>query len=309
MAITLQTYERFNKLTNYKLNKFVVEVGDFFKFEMPLITRFYLGQSKFIDKKHIKKLNALTEESIKITGIFSSYKNIMPTVDYWELLDLIEDLRTHLQYGQNISKYVRSSEIKGKVKAGYAYNYNMFEEQTLEDVSKNISKNPNFQDAWAQIALDNDLREVDWDIEGGTQLELIDQSFQANLVTSMIDNTVGDRVYGKDLKKLLEFEDDDLLVLGYKETAIQTVDILATLAKGDIPEFPGLGLDASVWKGTNISKINFPLINREMQGIFATDDLFKDFKVRSIKYVDGDLFIEYEVGTKRGLVVVNNITI
>ena len=309
MAITIQTYERFNTLTNYKLNKFVAEVGDFMKTEYPAIVSFYLGNSDFIDGKLIKKLNSLTEESIKVTAIFSAYKNIMPTVDYWELLDLVEDLRTHLQYAQNVSKYVRSSIIKGKVKAGYVFNYTMSEEETLEDVSRTVSKSADWRNDWAQIGIENDLREVDWDIDGGTELELVDKTFQAGLVTSMIDNTIGDRVYGKDLKKLLEFEDDDLMVLGYKETALQTVEILSTLAKADIPEFPNLGLDANVWKGTNISKINFPLISREMRGVFDTDDLFQDFKVRNIEYVDGDLSIEFEVGTKRGLVVVNNITI
>ena len=309
MAVNLETYNRFYSLTNYKLQDFVVEVGDFFRLEMPLIVGFYLGQKERIDRKHIKKLNRLTEESVKILGIFRDYKNIMSTVDYWELLDGIEDFKSHLQYAQNISKYVRSSLVKGKVTNSYIFNHTMASNETLENVSRDIQKSFDPDNRWADIAVDNDLREVDWDIDGGTELELRDTTFQAGIVTSMIDNTIGDRIYGKDLTKLLKFEDEDLLVLGYKETAIQTVDTLSQLAKNDIPEFPGLGINANIWKGSNFSKLNFPLISREMRLVFNTDDLFKDFKVLEIRYDNGDLFVQYEIGTKRGLVLINNITI
>ena len=309
MAVNLETYNRFYSLTNYKLQDFVVEVGDFFRLEMPLIVGFYLGQKERLDRKHIKKLNRLTEESVKILGIFRDYKNIMSTVDYWELLDGIEDFKSHLKYAQNISKYVRSSLVKGKVTNSYIFNHTMASNETLENVSRDIQKSFDPDNRWADIAVDNDLREVDWDIDGGTELELRDTTFQAGIVTSMIDNTIGDRIYGKDLTKLLKFEDEDLLVLGYKETAIQTVDTLSQLAKNDIPEFPGLGINANIWKGSNFSKLNFPLISREMRLVFNTDDLFKDFKVLEIRYDNGDLFVKYEVGTKRGLVLINNITI
>lgn len=309
MPIPIVTYQNFYKLTNYKVNFFVADVLDFFKKDFPQIVEFYKGNAKFIDKKRIKKLNSLTEESIKVTSIFKDYKNIMGTVDYWELLVLIEELKSKLKYGQNISKYLRSSLIKEKVQSGYAFNHDMTVEQTLENVSKNILDKNDFNNQWVEIAIENDLREVDWDIDGGTKLELRDNSFQANLVTSMIDNTIGDRIYGKDLKKLLEFEDDDLLVLGYKETVFQTVDILSRLAKNDIPEFPSMGLNASVWKGTNISRLNFPLIARELRAVFNTDDLFQNFKIRKIEYKEGDLFIEYEVNTKRDLVIINSVTI
>lgn len=309
MAVTLQTYERFQSLTNYRLQDFVIEVGDFFDSEMPIIVRFYLGQRTILDRKYLKHLNALTEESINVLSIFRSFKNIMSTVDYWELLDGIEDLKGKLKYAQNISKYVRSSLIKGKVKNSYVFNHIMGPEETLENVSRDILKNTRSEDDWSEIALDNDLREVDWDIDGGTELELNDTTFQAGIVTSMIDNTIGDRIYGKDLTRLLEFSDDDLLVLEYKETAIQTVDTLSKLSKNDIPEFPSIGINSNIWKGTNFSKLNYPLIIREMNLVFATDDLFKDFKVLEIKHVEGDIYIKFEVNTKRGMVLINNITI
>ena len=46
-----------------------------------------------------------------------------------------------------------------------------------------------------------------------------------------------------------------------------------------------------------------------MESNFKSDDLFKDFKVLKIDYIEGDIFIKFEVGTKRDEVIVNSVTI
>lgn len=305
-----KTLDNFKDLTNFDFKKFATEVSDFFRFEMPQIVSFYLGTTKYIDKQRINNLNALYEKSLVLTGVFRDYKRTMSTCDYWALLDIAEDIKTHLKYSQNIPKYLRSSYIKGKISAGYVFNYTTSNQQTLEDVARDVlGKNDFNNSGWTSIAKMNDLREVDWDISGGTDLELLDNGFQASLVTSMIDYTIGDRVYGKDIPTLMKFENDDLQVLGYKDTAYQTVDILSKVAKRDIPEFPSMGINAQFWKGVNISQMNFPLIKRELESNFKSDDLFKDFKVLKIDYIEGDIFIKFEVGTKRDEVIVNSVTI
>mgnify|MGYP001286883243 CR=1 FL=1 len=306
-----KTLENFKSLTNFDFDDFTDRVSDFFRFKMPKIVTFYTGSSKFIDKECIDTLNKLYEESLVLTGIFRDYKRTMSTCDYWTLLDIAEDVKTHLRYAQQIPKFLRSSIVKGKIKAGYVFSYTMSQEQTIEDVAYDVLGQTNDfnNSAWVNIAVMNDLREVDWDIQGGTDLELLDNSFQASLVTSMIDYNIGDRIYGKDIPTLMKFDNDDLAVLGYKDTAYQTVDILSTLGKRDIPEYPDFGLNAQFWKGVNISRMNFPLIKKELERNFGADDLFKNFKVLEIDYIEGDIFIKFEVGTKRDEVIVNSVTI
>jgi len=309
MAITIESYERFNSLTNYQLQRFLLSWNDFSTRKFPQIRAFYQGRTKRLNGGLIKELNEYAEEVINVLGLFDTYKNAMTTCDFWELLDIVEDVRTDIQYKINIPKYLRSSLIKGKTEAGYTYEYTRSIQETLEDVDRIQLGNTTFNNTWSEIAIKNDLREVDWEIDQQSELELVNTAFQAGLVTSMIDYTIGDRIYGKDIKKLFEFEDDDLMVLSYKDTVYQTVNILSTLSKNDMPEYPYLGINGDIWKGTNFSKINYPLIFRELEGIFRTDDLFKDFKVRSIDYLEGDLYIEFEVGTKRDLVIINSVTI
>ena len=309
MLVTQETYDKFFKITNYDLGSFVFRAKDFFGTSLPIISAFYSGKSKYLDKKHLKELNLLGEESVKILAIFKNFSKTLDTCDFWMLLDGIEDIRTHIQYVQNLPKYLRSSYIKGKVKAGYNYQYTMSANETLEDIAIDQLGSANFHNKAQEIAIDNDLREIDWDIDGGTQIQLTDTSFQMALVTSMIDYTIGDRIYGKDIDRLLTFQNDDLKVLGYKDTVYQTVDILCQLKKRDVPEYPWLGTNGNYWTGSNLAMTNLPIIGKELEKIFKTDDLFKNFKMRNVNYKDGDVFIEFEVSTKRDLVIVNSVTI
>jgi hypothetical protein len=300
------TIDKFNKISGYDITNFFFSTQRFFQIAFPQIEKFYKGDLKFIDKKYFVGLDKLEKEAIKVTSIFKEKKELMLTVDFWDLLDMAEVLKTSLQRTQKLSKYLRSSIVKGKTSKGFVFQYIMSAEETLEDVAKNVMKSTDFQNYAQQIALDNDLREVDWDIDGGTELDLRNDAFQNNLVTSMIDNTIGERIYGKDLKKLLTIDttEEDLVVLDYKETVYQTVEILSQLSKGDIPEFPSLGLDGNIYKGVNYSQLNYPSIVREMNKSFSSDDLFQDFKVRSISHDNGDLFIDFEVNTKFNLLII-----
>jgi len=301
--------QKFEKIANFPVSYFLTDSRDFFKDDFPKIVSFFKGESDFIDKKHIKMLNKLSEQSLQISYIFSDKKNLLNTVDYWELLDSIETLTTKFKTAQNISKYLRSSILQAKNKSGFVFEHITDQEQTLESISDNILGDRNYNNDWTKIALENDLKEVDWDISGGDKLRLRKRIFQSNLVTSMIDNTIGERIYGKDIKRLLNFKDGDLETLSYKDTVYQSVDILSTLNKNDIPEFKFLGLNSDLYKGTNFSQLNYPSIARELERNFRTDDLFRDFEIKKMEYKDGDIFIEFSVDTKYELTVIKNVSL
>lgn len=305
------TIEKFNKLSGYDITTFFQLSKIFFQTGYIEIEKFYNGKLNFIDKKHFINLNILEHDSRIITSIFKEKKELMKTVDLWTLLDMTEDLKTAFQRTQKLSKYLRSSITQGNLKSGFVYSYQMSAEETMEDVAKNLLKRTDFQNLGQNIPLDNNLREVDWSINGGTELKLRNNAFQNNLVTSMIDNTVGDKIYGRDLTKLLTFitSEDDLQVLSYKDTVFQSVEILSSLSKTDIPEFPSLGLQGNLYKGVNFSQMNYPSIVREMNKTFSSDDLFQDFKVTDLSHDNGDLFINYEINTKYNLLIIKQVVI
>jgi len=301
--------DKFQKLTNYPIGDFFIASKRFFLSDYKNFVNFFGGNSNFLDQTSVKKLNQLCEQSFVISNLFLRNKKLMTTVDYWELLDSFEDVKTKLETTINISKYLRSSLIANQNRSGFVFNYDVVPEQTLENVSRTVLADSNSDDSWIDIAIENDLEEINYDIKGGERIKLRKRLFQANLVTSMIDNTVGERIYGKDIKRLFTYKDDDLESLQYKETVFQTADILSGLEKGDIPEFPQLGLDGQIYKGANLSQLNYSSIVRELRNNFASDDLFKDFEIKDFKIVDSDMFIEYKVDTKYDLVIIKNIVV
>lgn len=303
-----RSIEKFQEITNFPLSNFIVEADSFFNNEFNDIVAFFSGNRESLNKGYITKLNSLSEKAQYIQQIFRSRKDSLDSIEFWELLDAIEDIKVKLSTTQNISKYLRSSIVKGTEKAGFVFDTIMRNDETLEDINLHQLKE-NDEESWFDIAFDNDLKEIDWDIAGGKELKIRKRVFQIDAVTSMVDNTIGEKIYGRDLNRTLTFKDDDLETLSYKETAIQTVDILAALSKGDIPEYRNLGMDHMLYKGSNFSKLNYSSIVRELNKNFATDDLFVDFKIRDIKYEEGDVFIEFEVGTKYELIVIKNIKI
>jgi len=300
---------KFKTIANYPMDQFLIDSKSFFEIDFPKMVDFFGGRANFLDKKHIKNLNDLLHESAIIENLFILRKNLMGTSDFWELLDVFEDIKTKLETAQNISKYLRSSIIANKNKAGLVVDYSLMKEQTLENVSRTFLNQNSFENDWVNIAIENNLKEVDYDIMGGANVKVRKKVFQNDLVTSMIDNTIGEKIYGKDILKVFTFEDDDLKSLGYKETAFQTADILAELEKGDIPEFPGLGLNMLFYKGINLSQLNYPSITRELRNNFASDNLFQDFEVKSLKTMEDNIFIEFKVNTKYELVLIKNVAI
>lgn len=307
--ITLDQINKFEEKTNFPLAETFFEVRTFFSESYPEIINFFKGKTETIRKEHFKALKYLLAKLELATNKFSENKNLFDRAFYWEILDTLEDIKLKLQTTSNSSKFLRSSIVNGSFKSGMAVQYKMNKNNTLEQVSSLILKDTDSDNDWVKIAVENGLKEEDWDIDGGTELIVRKKAFQNNLVTSFIDNTIGERVYGKDINKNFNFKEDDIDILGYKETVQQTVEILAKLTKGDIPENPGIGLAANLYKGVNYSQLNLPSISRELARNFNTDDLFRDFEVLDIKHVEGDIFLDYKINTKYDLVLIKSVTI
>lgn len=307
--IDLNVIDKFRKETNFDIGSFLTDSYSFFEDDIPELVSFFKGKRNKIDKKSLDRLNKLSEKSITITILFEKNKKKLKTYDFWELLETFEKIKTKLKGTYKLSKYLRSS-ITGKSEtSGFSFEYIMRSQETIEDVTNEILEKNNYENNWVNEAINNDLKEEEWDIKGNTKLNLKKQILQTNLVTSMIDNTIGKKIYGKDIKKLLEFKNNDLLVLSYEETLNQTVNILSTLSKSSIKEFPWLGINFDIYKGANLSQLNLPILSKELKRNFENDDLFKDFKIRSLEIDEGDLFIEYEVGTKYDELIIKNITL
>lgn len=307
--ITLEQISEFEKITSFPLKEFLSDVKLFFQVNYPEIVKFYKGESNFIKKENFKKLDRLLLDCERATDKFKTNKNIFNRAFFWDLCDSLEDVKIKLQTTKNSSKFLRSSLINGSSKNGLAVKVLMSKNETLEDISKKVLNSSDPDNDWIDIAIENDLKEQQWDIDGGTEIIVRKNLFQNNLVTSFIDNTVGERIYGKDINQEVKFQDNDLLSLDYKETVIQTVEILASITRNSIPEFRNMGLDPTLYVGSNYSQLNAASIGNQLRRNFNSDDLFKDFEILKIELNNGDVFIEYQVNTKLNEVLIKSVTI
>lgn len=273
------------------------------------MVKYYNGVENNLDQKHIRNLENLNRRANDLTAQFALNKNKLNTCEYWDLYDLVEDLRTQLQTITNLPKYLRSSRTNSNYRNSFGFTHTMGAQQTFEDISGGILRDTAPDDDWVKISLDNDLLEHQWDIDGGTQLNLFKERFVGGFVKSVVDVMVGEKIYGLDIYKRLTYENNDLKVLSHKETVFQSVEILSQLKKGDIPEFPSMGINASIFIGGNLRGLAYPVVIREMAKTFSTHDLFFDFEVTEISYKDGDLKINFKIKTKYQLLVEKTVVV
>jgi hypothetical protein len=128
-------------------------------------------------------------------------------------------------------------------------------------------------------------------------------------MASVCDNIIGQAAYGKDISVSMAFVTDDLNVLNYKDTMLQSINTKINLKEGDVPEFPNYGINQSMSVGNAVGSFSFPMIFRKLSEVFATDDSISAFAFKDIKIEKDAVKIVYTVQTKYNQIISNEITI
>ena len=290
--------QKFTDITKFNVSKYFADCSDFFKNDYLKIAGFYSGKEEQLDENSLLEHKRLIKEAENLNALFKSNKDTFTTVDFFELYDFAENLRSKLLSVKNIAKILRSSRESNNDKYGYEYDYQIADFQTLENISNEILDDKEFDNDWADISLYNDLKEIDYSVNETKNIKLYKEKFIQGFVTSMFDTLNGKKIYGKDLFNEITFVDNDLKVLNFDETLEQTINTLISLKKGDIPEYPNLGINAKMIIGSNLSYLEYSSIVRDMSKIFETDDLFTDFKITELKTENDNVFVTFSVRTK-----------
>lgn len=292
--------QEFQTLTRRDVKSFFQDCLDFFQTDYIIINNYFSGQSKIITSKPFERLDKLEKQRDSYFETIHQYTHRMSGTKWYEIIDLLEMVDSRLQTLRNINRWSRASVTKTAYSPTAQINYTIVQNQTLENVAKNILNDSNSEDSWIQIALDNQLEEEDYSSEGGNTLLLqLDRTINLGIViNSVVDVLSGKSVYGKDLDRHLTIENEDLRVLGYDDTIEQTVEILGSLKKNDNPDYPELGLQTAVAVGGTRAVLNFPIIIRQLTQTFSSDDTLKNFKVNEIKADQDNLFVNYDVMTR-----------
>ena len=294
------TIEYFSSVIRYNISTYIDLYSIFVSNYQKNIENFYKFQDDEYDSDSFDFLKTMLDESNKIEDLIKINKNSLNRIDFWNLTEFLEEIKTSLETVNNAGKWLRSSKTKNNSNSSsIIFNSIIKQNETLEDIAEYQLDGYN-QDRWIDISLDNSLLEKDYTINGGNDIQIrrkIDNQAIKLSLNSVVDNLIGEKLYGLDINKKINFKDDDLEVLSHKETIIQSVLILSKLKRKQIPEFPNIGVDEKITTGNNVGSLIYSSIIRQLKSVFLTDDTLTDFSVDDIFYDNTDLVVKYTVNT------------
>lgn len=297
MALPKDTISDFEKITNFKLTEYLNDYIDFTTVGRIKVIDYYSGKVSAPNTEAFKALDILKKLSLDLMSVVDGNENRLSDGRFWELIELLSEIRTSIDTIDNSSKWLRSAITKGNYSPQIEIDRVLRQFQTLEGVSSETGSNNPDAD-WVNISLRNDLKEEGYTPSGGNVLNIIGANRFAFKLKTVVDNISGKKVYGIDLNRKLTFKDDDVEALSYDDTMRQTVNILSSLKRGDTPEFPEDGIQASLVSGANRNTVAYPILIRQYINTFERDDTLKALKIVDIKTVQDSLSVAFEVETR-----------
>jgi len=300
--------EKFKKNTGFDINLLFIEIGIFFQSDYLELIKYYSGQKTDISNKHYENLDYINSKVEILLNLIDQFD--FKNVDISYLLEKIEAVDTSIKSVYVLNKWLRSSITAFGYRESNQINYQLSQNQNLESVSRKVNNSDSFQDDWVDIAINNNLLETDYDSNGGLILNLPVNSYDFTLsLEDVVDTINGKSCYGKDINKILTFENQDLASLGFSETALQSVNILANLCKNDNPEFPEIGIQKDFFLGSNYNIFSVPVLTRQLNENFKTDKTFTSFVINEFKKESDNFHLSFVVETVFGEIIPNSSTI
>lgn len=302
------TFEDCQSLIGADVYQFIEDFLIFIKVHSRNISEYYSGNIKVPNAKSFSELTRLLNESKHLTELMNLNREVFTSVADWNLLEKLEEISHKLNVWSRISKFLRSPINNLTYTQGIQSEYGMKQNETLESVNRQLLNATDFDNTWVDLALSNNVREEDYTSIGGKILSVVfNKVVDFNVITSVVDNIEGEKIYGRDLTTQLTFQDDDLLVLGYFQTAVQSVEIMCNLAKGDVPEFPEDGISFNLVVGSNLNNIAYPVLFRQYYNLFSKDDTFSAFSITNVSLERDALYLEAEIRTVYGDILIQKI--
>jgi len=301
--------EIFQNKTGYKLDEYLLRVNDFFQSDFQRIYDWYSGLSKKPNVNSFKNMYTLICDSGVVLNLFYQNRNEFSKTYFWDLLEQLENINIKLITTSNLSKLLRSTRTKSSYSGKLSTDYTTRKYDTLEDVQRNVNNSPNYDDDWWRLAVGNDLKEEDYDNGGGLLLQ-VETNFNPGVnLQSVVDNPIGEKMYGRDMNRKITILDEDIEVLGYNETVLQSLDIFLETKLGTVPENKEIGYDESLVVGSSRGAVNFNILQRQLINIFNTDDSFTNFQITNISFKDDSVYLEFKINTIRGEILNKTLTI
>ena len=271
-------YDEFKNITGFDLEDYFRRFVAFVNDQSQLIIDYYSGLLDTMNRDAFNEFKSLLDESGFVINLFDLNLERFNTVDYWELMDFADDIKVKLETIGNFSKFARSSVQKESFSNEVNVQVSMRDNETLEELMTRYGSTDRDSD-WADIALTNSLIQEDYTNDGGT---LINLTFKNNVrfnIQSVVDNPDGENIKGKDIQNKIEFENEDMKILGFEATLAQNSGTLLNLGRNDNPEFPQYGISPNLIVGSSLKSVALPSVIRQIFQTFSSDDIIKQIQI------------------------------
>ena len=93
----MKTLDKFLEYTGYDLEGYLIRIDDFFSSRVNVIVQYYKGV-EISNKDVFNELNSLVSESIRISQIIDSNKDILSNdTSFWDILEAVSDVSSQLK--------------------------------------------------------------------------------------------------------------------------------------------------------------------------------------------------------------------
>ena len=302
MLLKEETLDYFEKVLNISIKDLINSYLLFMENYYPKIIGYYEENNKF-DGISFSKLNLLQEEVNTCLESIRLNKNAFLDFASWDLFEQIEEVNEKLNSINHLYLYYNLAEVKnGSEFGGILREIPLKTKQTLESVTKelNISDSEN---NWQELAISNLIEEENYSSNGGILIKSIlaqPTNQENNKIETILGELAGEKMYGRDLKSKLTFENQDILCLSPTETRNQKINILLNLKQNDNPEFPYYGVQSNLIVGNSISGLGYPSFFRQITETFKSDKSFSSIAIVELTNVKEAVKMQFELKTVYG---------
>ena len=268
----------FLSVTNYPIVSFLTKYVEFSQNNYSDIYSYFSGEKDDVSQESIANMNWLLSECSRIMSIFKSFENKLNNCGYWELMELIDDITTELEKLKKTPKYARTVKTKTSYKRTVQYNSQIGGGVTVEDIASDLTMQESTE--WQSILQENDIKEFDWEIDKIRSVNAF-TSGSFTPASTIIDQPIGDRVYGSDIYQVIGFKDGDLILVTGKANLEQKIGILLNLKRGDVPELPLFGKNPFL-NGSTTKEFSIIGMVNDIKKTFMQNDLFDDVSVSGL---------------------------
>lgn len=287
----------FQNTTKYPILEFLQRYRNFMLNDYEAIRQYFNGETESVDNSHLSELKWLTIQCRDLMSTFKNFSNKFGSCGYWELMQYLDNLSDTIEKINKLPKFLRTSLSKRGYMPSIQVRATVGAQRTVEDVAAAANGINRDNTSWVDIMLGNDMNESDWSIDRLSGLEVYVNNVNKVVVTTILDQPIGERIYGKDINRKIEIVDNDLGIVEYKDNVEQKCEILLELNRGDVPEDRLFGKNVFFLHGS-IKSISYAQIVSEIQNTFLQNDLFESVSLSQMHFEEGSLNLTFNIKTK-----------